>query len=106
MAFELHIDDVGVPFDVVLADGDDSIVDFASASAITFLFQNPDGDFFTRVASPVLIDGVPGARYYLEPSDLTVGGTWRAQVKLEFPGEVVYTPIFKFKVKVNLPLEF
>lgn len=105
MPFEMHVGNAGIPFDVVLADGDDAIVDFSQASAITFLFQDPDGGFFTRDASPVLLDGVPGARYYLDPSDLTVEGTWRSQVKLEYPGVVVYSPIFKFKVKVNLPLE-
>lgn len=113
MAIELHVGDVGIPFDVILVDEDKGeAVDFSGASA-TILFQSPAGPLLTREGEPVVITlrvvGVPitlpGVRYYLQEGDLTVPGTWRFQVRYEDDDEVKYGPVAKFKVKINLPLE-
>lgn len=103
----LHVGDVGVPFEVTPLEADGTPLDLSNATLFEYRFQKPDGSFFTRTGTWVVVDGEGVVRYYFAADDLDQNGTWGFQLRIEFDdGDViVYSDTVKIKILSNLPKE-
>lgn len=100
---EIHENDT-TEFDVTIQDQNGNIVNLAGATTLNFLFQRPDGSFFTAAGS-LFTDGTDGiVRYITLNTDLNQVGYWRYQVFTVIGSNENYTDITRFQVLQNIPI--
>ena len=101
MASEIHVDDIGVNFNITVMNGSVPL-DVSNADNIYIIFQKPDGSDLIKTAS-LITDGTDGnIRYTTVAGDLDQVGTWQIQAKVDFTISVFSTDIQKFKVYRNI----
>lgn len=101
MAQEIHLNDVGTAFDVVVLDGDVP-VDVSATTGIDYLFTKPDGTTVTKTGSKKTTGTDGRVTYVAVSGDLDQLGGWSIQVKVTLPAGQWSSQIGKFKVYKNL----
>ena len=101
MASEIHVDDIGVNFNITVMNGSVPL-DVSNADNIYIIFQKPDGSDLTKSASIVNTGSDGNIRYTTVAGDLDQVGTWQIQAKVDFTISVFSTDIQKFKVYRNI----
>jgi hypothetical protein len=95
----------GLDMDFQILDTQSAIVDLTHATVMQYHFQKPDGTMLV-VDATRLNSGTDGfLTYSTAPNDLDQPGLWKVQVKVVIGPETYWSPIGRFKVKSNLPLE-
>ena len=101
MASQVHQNDVGTKLLVTVTDND-SAVDISSATSLSILLKQPDGDVLEKTAT-INTDGLDGKMYYLTVlGDLDKAGTYKIQGKVVISSGTFFTSISTFKVHCNL----
>lgn len=101
MIEEIHKDDIGTKFLVMVMDGS-SVVDLSGATVKKIAFKKSDG---TSVEKSALFktDGSDGKIYYVTiADDLSMSGKWELQAKVTLPTGVWSSSIKFFMVYDNL----
>lgn len=101
MASEIHVDDIGVNFNITVMNGSVPL-DVSNADNIYIIFQKPDGSDLTKSASIVNTGSDGNIRYTTVAGDIDQIGTWQIQAKVDFTISVFSTDIQKFKVYRNI----
>ena len=101
MASEIHVDDIGVNFNITVMNGSVPL-DVSNADNIYIIFQKPDGSDLTKSASIVNTGSDGNIRYTTVAGDLDQVGTWQIQAKVDFGISFFSTDIQRFKVQRNL----
>lgn len=100
-AEEIHVNDIGTVFKVLMKDGDD-IVDLSSASTKELIFLKPAGTKVTQDAE-FTTDGTDGYIQYTAVSgDLDAVGVWKLQAHIVISSLDVKSDISPFRVYPNL----
>lgn len=100
-ANEIHVDDVGTEFRVLVKDGSTTL-DLSTSSTLDYKFLKPSGTQITRTGS-FLNDGTDGYIKYITVSgDIDEIGTWKFQVFIEIDGGSWHSDMHSFKVHRNI----
>jgi hypothetical protein len=99
---EIHVNDIGTAFRIVVRDEDNRVVDLGPSTTRTMLFQKPSGDVLKKPAS-LTGSGSDGRMQYVSASgDLSEPGKWKYQGHVVFPSGSWYTDVIPFRVYPNL----
>ena len=102
---EIHLNDIGTIFEVIVKDQDDNVVDISSATgahAKLIIFKKPDA---TKVEKDTIFstDGKDGKmRYVTVDGDLNLLGDWEYQGKVILTAGTWSSDIYTFRVYRNL----
>jgi len=100
-AEEIHLDDIGTVFEVILMD-DEDVVDISGATTKELIFRKPDGSKATQTADFVT-DGTDGGMQYISVADdLDQTGAWNIQAYLVLPGWIGHSDVADFTIHKNL----
>lgn len=100
-AEEIHVDDIGVVFKVLIKDAD-VVQDISTATTKEILFLKPDGSTLTKTAS-FTTDGADGYIQYTSISgDLSLAGIWKIQAHIIMGALNIHTDISPFRVFSNI----
>lgn len=101
MADEIHVNDIGTEFRVLVSD-DGSTVDLSAATDIVMVFKKPSGTRIERNAD-FYTDGTDGLVYYRSvDGDLDEVGTYKIQTIVTIAGGTFNSSVGSFKVHHNI----
>lgn len=101
MADEIHVNDIGTEFRILISD-DGSTVDLSAATDILMIFKKPSGSRIERNAD-FYTDGTDGLVYYRSvEGDLDEVGTYKIQANVSIGGGVFNSSVGSFKVHHNI----
>lgn len=99
---EIHIGDYNTLFKATIKDQDDNVVDISSATSKYLIFEDPQCNIYTKVAS-LYTDGTDGIIKYNSESGLfNIGGIWQIQGQVSYSDGSWYSDISEFRVRDNL----
>lgn len=102
MATQIHVNDVGTVFELVLKDECNKLVDLSAATALQILFTKPSKSTLTKTAV-LTNDGTDGKINYVAiAGDLDEVGSWQVQGRVTTAGGAWSSSVSKFKVHPNL----
>lgn len=101
MSDEIHLNDIGTEFRILIKDGDE-IVDLSTATIINIIFRKPNGDVNT-VEAVLYTDGTDGLiKYNAILGDLDQSGVYKIQAYVEVGSGNYSSSIGQFRVHCNL----
>lgn len=101
---EIHVNDVGTLFRILITDDDGiTYIDISSAIIKQLKFSKPD-ETVLEVDAEFLTNGADGYIIYTTiEDDLDIVGNWNVQAYIEFAdGKKYHSSIKEFKVKENI----
>jgi len=100
---EIHVGDIGTLFISTIYNQDETVVNLASATSITFRFISPDRTVLNKTGL-LYTNGADGKTYYtLASGDINLSGVWKYQVIVAFVAGTWTTNIVEFTVYPNIP---
>ncbi len=100
-ANEIHVNDIGTSLIITVKENGNA-VNLSPTTSIDLLLMGPNDTTATKTAS-FLNDGTDGKiRYQTVAGDLTIAGTWKLQVKVNYATTVYHSDIHNFTVFKNL----
>lgn len=100
-AEEIHVNDIGTVFTVLIKDGDD-VQDVSSATTKELIFLKPSGEKLTKSAS-FTTDGTDGyIQYTTVDGDVDETGVWKIQAHIVIGDLDVSSDVSAFRVYPNL----
>jgi hypothetical protein len=101
MADEIHVNDIGTEFRILIKD-DDVVVDLSTATSIQMIFKKPDDSTFNVIAD-LYTNGTDGLiKYNAIEGDLDQVGLYKIQAYVEIGSASYKSSIGSFKVYCNL----
>lgn len=101
MAYEIHVDDVGIVFRLTLKNNR-LPVDISTVTTKEIIFMKPDKTTVTKTAS-FGTDGTDGVlTYTVIAGDLNIKGNWKVQARVVLPSGNRWSSIGTFTVFANL----
>lgn len=102
MPAQIHKDDIGTVFRLLIKDQDDAIQDISAATTKDIIFTKPTGEKLTKAGS-FTTNGTDGYIQYVSVSgDLDTVAMWNLQAHIIQSGTSFKTDIYSFKVFPNL----
>lgn len=102
MSAQIHKDDIGTVFRILIKNQDDEVVNIAGATTKDIIFTKPTGDRSVKAGS-FYTDGTDGYLQYTTVSgDLDVVAQWQLQAHIVQSGTSFKSDIYSFRVYPNL----
>jgi hypothetical protein len=100
-AEEIHVNDIGTVFKILIKDGED-VQDISTASTKNIIFLKPDGTSVTK-SGTFTTDGTDGyIQYTTVLDDIDLVGIWKIQAHIIMGTLNFKTDISPFRVYANL----
>mgnify|MGYP006081573935 CR=1 FL=1 len=101
MADEIHVNDIGTEFRILILDKD-AVVDLSFASELTIIFRKPNGSILS-VTADLYTDGSDGIITYTSvDGDIDQSGIYKIQSYVAIGSSSYSSSIGSFKVHCNI----